>query len=327
MQQLRIGIMGCADIARRLVIPAIQTHQSLFSIVGIASRTFEKAKEFGDLFNITPYEGYETLLEPSLGVDIIYMPLPTGLHDEWITKCLQAGKHVYVEKSLALNAESAERLVSIARSKRLLLLENFMFRYHSQHQYVFNKIAKGELGEIRLFRSSFGFPPLKENNFRYDPQMGGGALLDAGAYTVSAARWFLGEDLKVATANLHINQHWQSDIYGDMTLVNSKGVTAQLSFGFDNFYQCNYEIWGSKAKIVAERSFTPKPNEQPTILFQHNTAGEVYHAAADNHFANILAEVYRSATARDFESHWNGVLNQSYLLTQIMNKSNKFYIA
>ncbi len=323
--KLRIAIMGCADIAKRLVIPAMQQKSSIFEIVGIASRTAEKAKEFSDLFSIPAFTGYETLLDPSLGIDLIYMPLPTGLHEEWVINSLSASKHVLVEKSLALNYGSATTMVELAKKKNLLLAENFMFRHHRQHQFVFGKLNEGVLGEIRLFRSCFGFPPLQPNNFRYDPEVGGGALLDAGAYTVSAARWFLGEELEVSSAILHVNNATESDEWGHVTLMNKEGQTAQLSFGFDNYYQCNYELWCSKGRIVAERAFTPKPNERPVISLEVTSVSEQCHAEPDNHFANILEDVYNAIQAKDHEKYLNNVLNQSRILSSIKEKAVYIY--
>jgi predicted dehydrogenase len=324
-KKLRIGIMGCAAIAKRLMIPAMIQQNELFEITGIASRTKEKAEDFSNHFNIPAYTGYESLLDPDLNIDIIYMPLPTGLHEEWVIKCLNANKHVLVEKSLASNYQSARKMVQLAKEKGLLLIEDFMFRYHRQHQFVFSKLNSDAFGELRLFRSCFGFPPLKENNFRYDAQLGGGALLDAGAYTVSAARLFLGEELEVTAACLHIDKSKESDVWGNMTLMNNQGQTAQLSFGFDNYYQCNYELWGSKGKIVAERAFTPKPNERPSISLHLSTGEEKYQSEPDNHFANILAEVYRAINSKDFTVHLDHVLNQSRILSAIREKAVYIY--
>ena len=78
-------------------------------------------------------------------------------------------------------------MVALAKSKGLALMEGYMFRYHAQHKKVFELLDSGVVGEIRQFSASFGFPPLALDNFRYDPEIGGGALMDCAGYTVSAS--------------------------------------------------------------------------------------------------------------------------------------------
>ncbi len=312
--------MGCANIAERMVIPAVKSIPDKFDLIAISSRTAEKANFFANNFNIQPVVGYENLLDRE-DIDAIYMPLPTGLHEEWILKALEAGKHVIVEKSLALNYTSAQKIINTAKSKGLLLMENFMFKYHKQHQIVWENLKNANVGSLRLFRSQFGFPPLNNNNFRYDNDLGGGSLLDAGAYTVMASRWYLGNDQEVISAVLYIDPLKNVDIYGNATLKNKDGIVSQLSFGFDNFYQCNYEFWGSTGKLFAEKGFTPKPNEMSQIIFEKQEQKVITNVTPDNHFVNIFKEFYRSVTEHDYELHYNDILDQSKTLSEIRDKA------
>jgi len=322
MKKLNIGIMGCAAIARRSVIPAIQSLKDHFALTAIASRTPGKAKEFAAEFGTKAVVGYDRLLEdPS--IDVLYMPLPTGLHEEWLLRSLAAGKHVLVEKSLAIDHDSAGRLVDTARSKGMVLMEDFMFKYHGQHDYTWQLLRRERLGEIRLFRSQFGFPPLDKDNFRYDPVVGGGALLDAGAYTVKATQWFLGQGLDVLNSVLYVDPATGADVLGNATLLSKKGIVAQLSFGFDNFYQCNYEFWGSKGRLLAERAFTPKPTEQPAILFERQGEKEIHTAKPDNHFINILLEFHQAVMQKNNQPWLDELLDQSRVLTEIKKRATK----
>lgn len=315
MAKLRIGVMGCASIAQRSVIPAVLLCDEL-KLIAVASRTEERAKEFAASFGCDSVVGYDKLLERA-DIDAIYMPLPTGLHEEWVTKSLQAGKHVLVEKSLAMDHSSGRRMVDLARASNLLLMENFMFLYHSQHEFVRDLVAAGEIGELRSFRSSFGFPPLPINNFRYNKALGGGALLDAAAYTIRASQLFLGEDLVVKAANLISPDGQEVDIYGGAYLSNAAGAFAEVSFGFDNYYQCNYELWGSKGKIIAQRAFTPGPDFRPTITLEQQSQQFNHEVHADNHFVNILKEFARCVREAAFGDKYKEVENQSKLLSQV----------
>lgn len=323
--KLRIGVMGCASIAKRLMIPAILQLQDNYELIGIASRSEEKALEFAELFNTGAFTGYETLLVQE-DIDVVYMPLPTGLHEEWIMKCLDAGKHVLVEKSLAINETSAQRIIDAALSKNLLIMESFMFCYHSQHEVVKDALAENKIGDIRLFRSQFGFPPLDSSNFRYDLSLGGGALLDAGAYTVRASMLFLGSDLEVLSSQLSMNKATKADLYGSAMLVNSRGIVAQLSFGFDNYYQCNYEFWGSVGWLKAYKAFTPKPGEKPQTVLSVNNISVDLPTESDNHFVKILLEMYATIQNQKFEKHYTEILVQSRLLSEIREKARIVWV-
>ena len=84
-KKIRIGVLGCASIAKRLVIPAIKELSSEFELVAIASRTYQKATEFSDHFGAIAIEGYDKLIN-RVDIDAIYIPLPTGMHYKWILK-------------------------------------------------------------------------------------------------------------------------------------------------------------------------------------------------------------------------------------------------
>ena len=313
--------MGCAGIAQRSMIPAIKAIPEL-NLVAVASRSPEKAESFANQFECEAVVGYENLLNRS-DVDAIYMPLPTGLHHEWITKSLKAGKHVLAEKSIAYDYPSAIEMVNIARANNLVLMEDFMFQYHSQHKFVFDLLRKGEIGEIRVFRANFAFPPMPKNNFRYDDRIGGGALLDAAGYTVRAVHFIMGDDFVVKAANLYIDPETGTNIYGGAFLDNGKGVSAQIAFGMDHFYQCNYEIWGSKGKITAERAFTPKPDFSPLIIVEKQSEQKEHQMKPDNHFIGSLKEFYRAISSGKFEKHYQEVLLQSKTLDDIRRFSIK----
>lgn len=313
--------MGCAGIAQRSMIPAIKTVPE-WNLVSVASRTREKAESFADQFECEAVVGYENLLKRS-DIDAIYMPLPTGLHHEWITKSLNAGKHVLAEKSIAYNYDSAVEMVNIAKANNLVLMEDFMFQYHSQHQFVFDLLRKGEVGEIRVFRANFAFPPMPKTNFRYDDRVGGGALLDAAGYTVKAVHFIMGDEYEVKAANLYIDPETGTNIWGGAFLDNGKGVSAQIAFGMDHYYQCNYEIWGSRGKITADRAFTPKPDYSPLIIVEKQDQRDEYRLPPDNHFIGSIKEFHRAITTGDIEKHHHDVLLQSKTLEEIRILSSK----
>lgn len=315
MDKIKIGVMGCASIAYRSVIPAILTLKDRFELVAIASRTEEKAKQYAEQFNCEGLVGYDKLLERT-DIEAIYMPLPTGLHKEWVLKCLQAGKHVYVEKSIAMNFADTTEMVSLAKWNNLALMEGYMFRYHAQHQKVFELLDSGVIGDIRHFCASFGFPPLSSDNFRYDPVIGGGALMDCAGYTVSASSFILRQHMEVKAASVFYDKGGSS-IYGSAFLKAENEIGVSLAFGFDNYYQCSYSIWGSKGKISLKKAFTPKADEATIVQLELPGDATSFTIAPDNHFVRIFEDFYRLISGVGREECYRTILEQSKTLTEI----------
>lgn len=315
MKPLRIGILGCASIARRYVLPALSSMPE-YKIAAIASRDLEKAKSFAAEFGGEAICGYERLVERE-DLDVVYVPLPTGLHAQWIEKVLRSGKHVVAEKSLTMTLDEANKLVHLAREKNLLLMEHFQFLYHHQTAFVQEQVAKGVVGDVRLIRSSFGFPPLDQANFRYDAHLGGGALLDAGAYTLRASQVFLGPDLRVKAALMGSDAPNSVDTKGAAFLVSETGIAAELAWGFDHFYQCSVEIWGQKGRILQDRAFTAPPNYSACVTIETPSVSKKYHLPPDNHFINLWRAFYEQINKGVFETLREALLTQARLIQEV----------
>lgn len=320
---LRVGILGCANIAIRHLAPHFANHP-LFELVAFAGRDLAKTKSVADSFHCEAIEGYQALVDRD-DIDVVYIPLPNALHHEWCIKALESGKHVLCEKSIGCTEKEVEEIIATAQQHQRLVIENFQFRFHSQHQWVKEYLAAGHIGEIRCFRSSFGFPPFADsNNIRYSRQLGGGALLDAGAYTLKALQFMLGNDFQVKAATLCQPDDAEIDLYGGIYLDNGKNIVAELAFGFDHFYQCNYEIWGSKGKLTCQRAFTAPPGFAPTILVEHQGDSQSVVLPADDHFQNMLTHFAETVDKGDFEEEYQQILQQAKYIAAARQAALKF---
>jgi NDP-hexose-3-ketoreductase len=320
-KKINIGVLGCANIAQRYIIPSI-CKNNLFQLVGVASRSKKKADSVASLFNTKAYYSYESLLE--LDLDAIYIPLPNGLHYEWIKKALNKNIHVLVEKSLACNFAEVQELNLIAKNNGLVLMENFQFRFHKQLKFIQDEIDRGKLGEIKLLRSSFGFPPFSDkDNIRYQKAIGGGALLDAGAYTIKIAQIFLGSAIYIEGASLDKPFDKEVDISGSAYIKLKKSyVTAQIAFGFDHFYQNSLEIWGSKGKLTASRIFTAGPGIKATVRIEGSDGYDNLHELEDDHFHNMLNHFSKLIhTGIGIDNEYDQNENQARLIGEIFEKS------
>ncbi|HEX6489214.1 MAG TPA: Gfo/Idh/MocA family oxidoreductase [Candidatus Dormibacteraeota bacterium] len=191
---MRWGALGAAWIAERAVLPAIGASRN-GQAVAIASRSADRARDLASKFEIPRVHGsYEALLaDPE--IDAVYVPLVNSLHRRWCVAALRAGKHVLCEKPLALNAAEGEEMAAAAEAAGRLLMEGFMYRFHPRMRAL-----RAGAVDVAHLAARFGFPLQAPGNYRLDPALGGGALMDVGCYGVNVARWFLGEPERISAA-------------------------------------------------------------------------------------------------------------------------------
>ncbi|MFJ9584784.1 Gfo/Idh/MocA family protein [Streptomyces acidicola] len=319
---LRTGVLGCASIAWRRVLPAFARTPEV-ELVAVASRDAHKAETFARRFSCEAVTGYGGLLDRP-DIDALYLPLPTGLHLEWAARALRAGKHVLVEKPMATTRAETAELLGLARERGLVLMENLMFVHHSQHRTVRALVDDGTIGEIREFTAEFGIPPPAPSDVRWAPELGGGALLDMAVYPVRAARLFLGFGLSLVGAVLRIDPVRRVEVAGSVLLVSDEGVPARLAFGCERHYRTAYTLWGSEGRIVVERAFTPLHTHQPVIRVERPGRVEEITLAPDDQFRTLAREFARAALdGTDTSEYGEHALRQAELLDAIANEARR----
>jgi len=273
-KRVKIGILGCADVAGRYAIKAFQSLDNA-EVVSIASRSPSKAKEWSLRFGIDAERSYNSLLA-NKNIDAVYIPLPIGLHKKWALKAADAGKHIICEKSLAENFKSVTKIVDKCRDKDVILYENFMCEFHPQHEKVLTLIRNGDIGNPFLFRSFFGFPPFKKNNIRYNKKLGGGSLNDAGVHIVSMSRKIFGKEPVAVTCSLLVDKNIGVDIQGSAMLEFSSAQTALIAFSYHSVYQNNYSVWGSRGLVNVGRAYSISSDMRPDLkLIQNDKTKDV----------------------------------------------------
>ena len=321
MSTIRIGVIGCANIAFKAMIPAINSLNDKFKLVGVASRYKSKAKDFALRFNTSAFYNYEHLIN-SKECDAVYIPLPTKLNGVYAELALDNKLHVLVEKTMSDEIDVVNNLNEIAKTYDLSLVENFQFRFHNQMKDIYKILQSDEIGEIRCIKSSFGFPPFKDTkNIRYSSSLGGGALHDVGCYTIKLAQILLGTDISVAASSLFYDDN--IDLWGGGLLVcDATKRFAQISFGFDNHYQCNLELWGSKGKLISNRIFTAPPEMNPEIIIEKSSGIKKFKSKKCNHYKNILNHFHKSISNKKIrEKEYLENKNQARLVNEIKRKA------
>lgn len=252
MKTFRWGILATGNIANSMA----QALQSVANaeIVAVASRRQETAESFGDKWHIPRrYASYEALAaDPD--VEIIYIATPHNLHYENMQLCLNAGKHVLCEKPLTLNAHEAKESISLARQKQLFLMEAIWMRFFPAMAQVRQWVAEGVIGKIRLIQADFCFDrPFHPTHRLYNPELGGGALLDLGIYPLSFTTMLLGFPKEVH-GWAQMSQTGVDELNA-LTLIYDDNVTAQLTSGMVAYKPREAFVVGSQGYIKVHDIF------------------------------------------------------------------------
>jgi predicted dehydrogenase len=200
----RIGVLGAARITpAALIAPARSTDG--VEVAAVAARDPARASAFAAKHGIARVlDSYDALVRDE-GIDGIYNPLPNGLHARWTEQALAAGKHVLCEKPFAANAaqairvDQAHRRAELTTGRPVVVLEAFHYRYHPLMDRLLARVA--ELGSIRHVRASMCFPLPRFSDIRYQFDLAGGSMMDAGCYAMHFVRQFgLGEPTVIAAS-------------------------------------------------------------------------------------------------------------------------------
>lgn len=186
MEPLRIGILGSARISDRAIVePA---HLTGHRLVAVAARDRSRAENFADDHQVERVlDSYQAVIDDP-EVEVIYNPLPNGLHGPWNIRALAAGKHVLSEKPSASNAEEARAVRNAAASSTGRFMEAFHYRYHPVMNRMLELAASGELGELQHIDVHMSFPLTKPDDPRWNFALAGGAVMDVGCYAIHGLR-------------------------------------------------------------------------------------------------------------------------------------------
>ncbi|MEI6860804.1 MAG: Gfo/Idh/MocA family oxidoreductase [Verrucomicrobiota bacterium] len=250
---LRWGILGPAGIARKNW-QAIRLSGN-GTLVAVASRDAARARAFiAECQAAVPFEtapralgSYEELIAAP-DVDAIYIPLPTGVREEWIMRAAEAGKHVISEKPCAVNATELRRMLDTCARHRVQFMDGVMFRHNARLARMRAMLDDGEsVGALRRITSSFTFaapPEFFGSNIRtlgaLEPF---GCLGDLGWYCLQISLWAAGWRLPhTVTGRLHA-------VHGDVPTEFSGELLFDggLSAGFDCSFLLHNQQWANFA--------------------------------------------------------------------------------
>ncbi|WP_100407439.1 Gfo/Idh/MocA family protein [Bacillus solitudinis] len=221
------GIMGTGGIAKQFAEDLVFAKDAVRLAVG--SRTKKSAEGFAEANDFSHFYGsYDELVKDS-DVEVIYVATPHPHHKDNVLKCLRAGKAVLCEKPFTVNADELEEIVQFAREQKLFLMEAMWTRFLPPIIKAREWIKSGRIGEVRLVKADFGFRAPWDPKWRLlNPELGGGALLDAGIYPVSFASMILGTKPEKILSTAHIGETGVDEQFS-IIMSYPSGATASLN--------------------------------------------------------------------------------------------------
>ncbi|MFS2155521.1 aldo/keto reductase [Rhizobium sp. Rhizsp42] len=253
-QPIRWGIIGPGTIARTFADGI--AHSRTGKLVAIATRNPEKPGLAENFPGARIVKGYEALLKDS-EIDAVYIAVPHTGHAEWAIKAIRAGKHVLVEKPIALTAYDADAIYHEAKKAGVFAGEAFMYRVHPQTAKIVELVKSGAIGALCIIRTSFGFNmgTFRPEHRLFANETAGGGILDVGGYPVSMARLIAGaaegkpflEPEKVAGVG-HLGQSGV-DEWASAVLQFPGGVIAEVSCSIMANQDNTLRIIGSEGRI------------------------------------------------------------------------------
>jgi len=254
-------------------------------LYAVASRSYERAADFAREFGFQKaYGSYEELAEDP-DVDVIYIATPNHLHFENTMMCLQKGKPVLCEKPFTINLKQLEILVKTAREKKIFLMEAIWTRFLPKIEKTLELIESGQIGQIKILNSDFGFQaPYNPESRLFNPFYGGGSLLDIGIYNLFLSLLLLGYPNEIQAVATKAPTGVDESV--SISLAYESGALAGLHCTFAAYTQTDANIYGDKGKIqLLSQWFRPNGieismnKEKPLLLsFKGKANGYEYEA-------------------------------------------------
>ena len=284
----RVAIVGCGGISHAHAkawrnLPEIE-------IVGACDEKFESLARFATEYNVeNTYNDLRQMLEKQQPDFLVIATWPSS-HLKNVLEAVRCGvKGILVEKPIAINSTQLEQMIQVTESANILLMEAFMYRHHPLTLAVKQKVEEGAIGEVRYARSSFSTGLTDRQNWRLRGDLGGGAVMDLGCYSINIIRYLVGREPQSvwATGKFEpINNVWETLIG---TLDFGDGVTGQLDCSFGWTWRECYEVAGTDGTLFVQSAWGNSEGESHFIV-----NGETFSVSGVNPYAAEILDLCRA---------------------------------
>ena len=281
---VRLGLLSTADINGAIL--GARSDDAPFAVTAVGSRDADRARAYAAEHGIDRAHGsYDELLADD-ELDAVYIALPNALHHEWTMRALAAGKHVLCEKPYTRRPEQVDEANDAAERAGLVLAEAYMWRHSAQTRLLIELLPR--IGRVDAVHAAFfGILP-REVDVRFDPGLGGGALLDLGCYCISAARLVTGAEPDAVHGERVLGRGGVDERFvgtlrfGDVLATFACGFTSR-----DN----HIDVYGADGMLTVPQSFVNPPGLVVLNGEEHRVdAGDHYRAELDDFCAAVRGE-------------------------------------
>ncbi len=254
MKRLRVGLLGAARIARAGIVDPV-AGEPRAELAAVAARDPERAADFAREHGVAIVAPDYAALVAHPEIDLIYVATPPALHAEWAARAIAHGKHVLVEKPFSLDAREAAKVFEQAQGRGVRVFEAMHAPHHPLFRKVAAIVASGALGRIHRVVARFDVELARTpGEFRWDPAMGGGALMDLGVYPLAFCRRLLGEAFEIETVTASMVEGVDAAFsarlrFGDVAAEISSSLTAPIVH--------DLLIEGDRGSLLADRIVVP----------------------------------------------------------------------
>ena len=258
-RKIRYAVVGQGYFSQAAVLPAFKAAKNS-QLVALFSGDPEKRAELKRRYEVESalgYEEYDAFLR-SGAVDAVYIALPNNQHCEYTVRAAAAGVHVLCEKPMALTERECEQMIDACHAAHVKLMVAYRLHFEEANLRAVEIARSGEIGEPRVFASTFCMQ-VKNGNIRLKAELGGGPLYDIGTYCINAARYIFRQEPIEVSALLSTRAQdprfaeVEEHIAGLLRFPDDKLATFVASFGASDVSR--YEVVGTRGRLVVEPAF------------------------------------------------------------------------
>ncbi len=243
------GVLGCAGIAEKAVIPGIINAKNA-KLYALSSRgAGSKLDDFCNKFNpVKAYTSYEELLEDP-EIDAVYIPLPNALHYEWTLKAAEKKKHILCEKPLGISAKEVKAMKEAADKNGVILMEAFAYRHSPLTKEVKSLVEEGTIGKLKFMEAHFNYYLDNMTDVRFDEALAGGATYDVGCYNLNIIRHMIGSEPTAVYAVGEVGEKTGVDESSCIMMEFDGGIKAVSYCSMISAFRSEYTMVGDKGII------------------------------------------------------------------------------
>jgi len=312
-----ILFLGYSNLLKMRILPIVELLdvESISIAKFIDQRWDDELKKYN--YPISLYDNYEEALNNFHG-NIVYISTVNSMHYKYAGLSLEKGFNVIIDKPATIKLEEAVYLVNLAREKKLLICEATVYLMHPQFSLIDEIFAKNN-DAPKLLTAHFSMPPLKNDNFRYKKELGGGAILDTSPYAVSLGRYFF-KKLPLSI-NCVINEQKDDGLEIEYSLIMKfdKGKCLIGHFGFNTEYINQLVIMGNRTNISINRVFTIPDNYENVLYVSSNNILSEEKVKTGNNFLLFLKKCLNEINHGNYEQFYSDLIIDAQAREMIIN--------